>query len=213
MSAKYENKEALRSRLWLAHNFKPIVAFVGRLDHQKGVELIFQAIPYCLAHGCQFVLLGSSPHAHVNDAFGRLKRQVNEHPDCHLEIGYDEDLAHLVYAGSDLILVPSEYEPCGLTQMIGLKYGTVPVVRATGGLADTVCDADYSSKPYPERNGYVFHDYHYPGLESALRRAIGLWYHYPRFFRELMANGMRYDYSWNNPGYHYLNIYNSIKAT
>jgi starch synthase len=185
---------------------------VGRLDHQKGVELIFHAVPYCLDQGCQFVLLGSSPHGHINNAFWNLKSRFNDHPDCHLEIGYNEELSHLIYAGSDLILVPSEYEPCGLTQLIGLKYGTVPVVRNTGGLADTVFDADYGHKPYDERNGYVFNDYNWQGLESALRRAIGLWYNYPQYFRELLLNGMRYDYSWNRPGRDYLNIYNYVKA-
>jgi starch synthase len=209
---KYANKEALRQRLWLRHEFKPLVAFVGRLDHQKGVHLVFNAVPWCLHNGCQFVLLGSSPHGHVNEAFWHLKRQFNDHPDCHLEIGYDEELSHLIYAGADLILVPSEYEPCGLTQIIGLKYGTVPVVRNTGGLADTVFDADYAHRPYHERSGYVFNDYNWPGLESALRRAIGLWNHYPHYFRELMVNGMRYDFSWNHPGQDYLNIYNYIKA-
>ena len=209
---KYANKEALRQRLWLRHEFKPIVAFVGRLDHQKGVHLVFNAVPFCLNRGCQFVLLGSSPHGHINEAFWRLKRQFNEHPDCHLEIGYNEELSHLIYAGSDVMLVPSEYEPCGLTQLISLKYGTIPVVRNTGGLADTVFDADYAHRPYHERNGYVFNDYNWPGLESALHRAIGMWNHYPKHFRELMVNGMRYDFSWNYPGQHYLNIYNYIKA-
>ncbi len=208
---KYENKTALRQRLWLRHEFKPIVSFVGRLDHQKGVHLVFEAVPYCLNHGCQFVLLGSSPHGHINGLFWQLKQRFNDHPDCHLEIGYDEDLAHLIYAGSDLILVPSEYEPCGLTQIIALKYGTVPVVRNTGGLADTVFDANYAPRPYHERNGYVFNDYNWTGLESALRRAIGLWYSYPQHFRELMINGMRCDYSWNHPGRHYLNIYDYIR--
>ena len=208
---KYKNKEALRDRLWLRKVFKPIVASVGRLDHQKGVELLLHAIPYCLAHGCQFVLLGSSPHAHVNHAFARVKEQLNDHPDCHLELGYNEDLAHLIYAGADLILLPSAYEPCGLTQMIGLKYGTVPVVRNTGGLADTVFDANHAHRPYHERSGYVFNDYNAPGLESALHRAIGLWYGHPKYFRELMVNGMRYDYSWNHPGRDYLNIFDYIR--
>jgi starch synthase len=209
---KYANKDALRQRLWLRHNFSPLVAFVGRLDHQKGVDLIFHAVPYCLSKGSQFVLLGSSPHGHVNDAFWRLKRQFNDNPDCHLEIGYNEELAHLIYAGADIVLVPSEYEPCGLTQLIGLKYGTVPVVRNTGGLADTVFDANYAHKPYHERNGYVFNDYNFQGLESALSRALGLWHHYPHYFRELIVNGMRYDFSWNQPAQHYLNVYNHIKA-
>jgi len=110
------------------------------------------------------------------------------------------------------VLVPSEYEPCGLTQLIGLKYGAVPVVRNTGGLADTVFDANYAPRPYHERNGYVFNDYNWPGLESALHRAIGLWFCYPHYFRELMVNGMRCDYSWNRSGQDYLNIYQLIKA-
>jgi starch synthase len=212
LSDKYKNKEALRARLWLRHEFKPLVAFVGRLDYQKGVELILHAIPYCLHHGCQFVLLGSSLDGAISNAFWRLKHQYNDHPDCHLEIGYNEDLAHFIYAGADLLLVPSVYEPCGLTQMIGLKYGAVPVVRNTGGLADTVFDANDAPRPYHERNGFVFNDYSAAGIESALHRAIGLWYSYPGYFRELVQNGMRYDYSWNHPGGHYVNIYHHIQA-
>ena len=110
-----------------------------------------------------------------------------------------------------MVIVPSAYEPCGLTQMIAMKYGTIPIVRNTGGLADTVFDADHSDRPYHERNGYTFNDYNNPGLESALRRAIGLWHLYPQYFRELMCNGMRHEYSWKDPGTHYLNIYNYIK--
>ena len=128
-----------------------------------------------------------------------------------MEIAYNEELAHLIYAGADMILIPSAFEPCGLTQMIAMKYGTVPIVRNTGGLADTVFDADYGAKPYHERNGYVFNQFDNQGLESALNRAIGLWNYYPQYFRELMVNGMRYDYSWNHPGEHYSNIYNYIK--
>jgi starch synthase len=136
---------------------------------------------------------------------------LNDNPDCHLEISYNEELAHLIYAGADMILIPSAFEPCGLTQMIAMKCGTVPVVRNTGGLADTVFDADYAQKPYHERNGYVFNDFDNEGLESALKRAIGRWYIYHKYFRELMINGMRYDHSWNHPAGHYLNIYNYIR--
>ncbi len=208
---KYKNKEALRHRLWLRHDFKPIVAVISRLDHQKGVELIRHGMFYALANGCQFILLGSSPDPSTNDDFWRLKHDLNDNPDCHLEISYNEELAHLIYAGADMIVLPSAFEPCGLTQMIAMRYGTIPVVRGVGGLADTVFDADYASKPYHERNGYVFNGFDHAGVESALGRAIGLWYSYPRYFRELMVNAMRYDYSWNHPGGHYLNIYNYIK--
>ncbi|GBD96857.1 MAG TPA: glycogen synthase [Nitrospirae bacterium] len=211
IDAKYGNKEALRHKLLLRQELKPIIAYIGRLDHQKGVHLIRHALFYALEHGCQFVLLGSSPDHEINNYFRHLKHHLNDNPDCHLEIGYNEEMAHLIYAGSDMIVVPSLFEPCGLTQIIAMKYGTVPIVRATGGLGDTVFDADFAHKPYHERNGYVFHHFNYEGLESAVHRAIGMWYSYPQYFRELMKNGMRYDYSWNHPGQHYLNIYEYIR--
>lgn len=208
---KYKNKAMLRKRLLLREDFKPLVAVVGRLDFQKGVDLIAHAVSYCLQRGCQFVLLGSSPNHQIDARFRHLKRILNDNPDCHLEIGYDEELSHLIYAGADMILIPSVYEPCGLTQMISMKYGTVPIVRNTGGLADTVFDADHSDKPEHERNGYVFNDNNAQGLESATGRAIEAWYGQPDFFRTLIINGMNYDYSWKEPANHYLNIYRLIK--
>ena len=120
-------------------------------------------------------------------------------------------MAHLIYAGADMVVMPSLFEPCGLAQMMALKYGTVPIVRAVGGLVDTVFDRDYSGRPLHERNGYVFHQLDYPALESAMLRAIGLWYSYPGDFRELMLNGMRQDHSWAGPGQHYENIYDHIR--
>lgn len=208
---KYINKRALRERFWLRDEYKPLIAVVSRLDPQKGVGLIRHAIFYALANGCQFVLLGSAPDRRIADDFNHVKRQLNDHPDVHLEFAYDEGLAHLIYAGADMLIVPSAFEPCGLTQLIAMRYGTVPVVRSTGGLADTVCDANHGSKPYHERTGYTFNDFNNEGLESALRRAIGMWSHYPKHWRELMENGMRQDFSWNRPGQDYLNIYEHIR--
>lgn len=211
IDGKYDNKRALRHRLMLADNQKPIVAFVGRLDPQKGLELIRHAIFYTLHRGGQFVLLGSSPEGQINNYFWSLKHQLNENPDCHIEIGFNEDLAHLIYAGADIMIVPSRYEPCGLAQLIALRYGTIPVVREVGGLADTVIDKDFSWKPLHERNGYVFRDYDEAGLESALGRAISCYYEFPEHFRETMKNAMNSDYSWKNPGQDYLNIYDFIR--
>ena len=211
INEKYHNKEALRDRLWLRKDFKPIVAYVGRLDQQKGAHLIHHAIFYALAQGAQFVLLGTSPDAAINGHFGQLKHYLNDHPDVHLEYSFSEELAHLIYAGADMIVMPSMFEPCGLAQMIALKYGTVPIVRATGGLVDTVFDRDYSDRPYEQRNGYVFYQADNPALESAMSRAIGLWYAYPSEFRQLMFNGMVQDHSWAGPGQDYLNIYEYIR--
>ena len=208
---KYVNKLALRNRFLLRDEYKPIVAYVGRLDSQKGVELIHHAIFYALDQGAQFVLLGSSLDPKINAHFWHLKHHLNDHPDVHLELQFCPELSHLVYAGADLLVMPSKFEPCGLVQLVALKYGAVPIVRATGGLGDTIADRDYSWDPPERRNGYVFHDSNNQALESAMRRAIGLWNHYPQEFRQLMANGMRCDRSWAQPGQDYLNIYNHIK--
>ncbi len=208
---KRKNKAALRQRLWMNDDEKPLVAYVGRLDMQKGVSLIRHALFRSLQMNAQYVLLGASPERGINAQFWQLKHELNDNPDCHLEIGYDEELAHLIYAAADILVVPSLFEPCGLTQMIALRYGTVPVVRSVGGLADTVFDTDHSDRPLHERNGYVFYQSDNLAIESALDRAISLWHGRPEAFRDLALRGMRCDYSWNRPGADYLNVYELIR--
>jgi starch synthase len=208
---KAKDREALRERLWLRTDRKPIVAYVGRLDVQKGVQLIRHALSYTLTCGGQFVLLGPSSEQRINDEFLHLRYHLRDHPDCHLEIAFSEELAHVIFAGADLVVVPSLFEPCGLTQLIAMRYGAVPIVRAVGGLVDTVFDRDYSDRLPVERNGYVFHQPDNPGIESAMQRALGLWFDYPEDFRQLRIAGMRSDFSWSQPGQHYLNIYEYIR--
>ncbi len=209
---KILNKKALRERLLLRDSDKPIVCYIGRLDQQKGVHLVHHAIYYSLEKGAQFVLLGSATEPGINSWFRHEKNHLNDNPDCHLEIGFDEELSHLIYAGADIIVVPSNYEPCGLTQMIGLKYGTVPVVRGVGGLINTVFDWDYDEERLPEeRNGFVFYQNDLYALESALGRALNLWQLNPEKFRELALQGMEYDYSWNHPGEKYVKVYDHIR--
>ena len=210
---KAKNKQALRNRLLLQDVNKPIVAYIGRLDQQKGVHLVHHAIYYALNRGAQFVLLGSATEPIINNWFWHEKHFLNNNPDVHLELSFNEELAHLIYAGADMMVVPSNYEPCGLTQLISLKYGTVPIVRGVGGLVSTVFDRDHdTNKPLEKRNGYVFYQTDPHALESAMERAIGLWYKYPKEFEQLVQQGMEYDYSWNNPGKQYLNIYEYIKS-
>ncbi len=209
---KLYNKKALRERLLLGESEKPIIAYIGRLDDQKGVHLVHHAMYYALSRGAQFVLLGSATEAGINSHFWHEKHHLNNNPDVHLEIGFNEELSHLIYAGADMMVVPSNYEPCGLTQMISLNYGTVPIVRGVGGLVNTVFDRDYNEeKPPEERNGYVFYQTDFNALESAMDRAIGLWYVYPKEFRKLALQGMEYDYSWNNPAKEYMEIYENIR--
>lgn len=209
---KAANKASLRERLGLDDAFKPIVAVVSRLDRQKGVELILHGIRYALENDCQLVLLGSAQDPVLVAEFQRIKDETDGSPDCHLELAYDEDLSHQIYAGSDMILIPSVYEPCGLTQMIAMKYGVVPIVRRVGGLADTVFDANYSDKAFEVRNGYVFDDLTESDLESAMGRAIGLWFRYPEYFRQLRLNGMHADNSWSGPAQRYLDIYDHLQV-
>ncbi|NET70793.1 MAG: glycogen synthase GlgA [Sphaerospermopsis sp. SIO1G2] len=210
---KAYNKKALRERLMLGHDEKkPLIAYIGRLDNQKGVHLVHHAMYYALSKGAQFVLLGSATEPAINAHFQHEKQVLNNNPDVHLELGFNEELSHLIYAGADMIVVPSNYEPCGLTQMIGLKYGTVPIVRAVGGLVNTVFDYDYDQNLPPEkRNGFVFYEQDNQGLESAMGRAIDLWYQKPEEFKQLAIQGMRYDNSWNVPGVKYLELYDWIR--
>ncbi len=209
---KYKNKTALREWLGMWDSWKPIVSVVTRLTHQKGLDLIKRAIFSALEEDSQFILLGSAPDPKVNDDFLRLQHQLKDNHDVNLYIGYHEDLSRLIYAGSDIFLVPSLFEPCGLTQMIALRYGTVPVVRETGGLVDTVFDLENSGRGLTDANGFTFRDPTPASLDYGLKRAIRLWYDNPAAFNRLARNGMSYNYSWKNPASDYENIYNYIKA-
>lgn len=206
-------KKLLREKLTLGEEHRPIVGCVTRLVPQKGIEQIKHCLARTLEKGGQFVLLGSSPIASINNEFHHLKHHYTDHPDVSLTLHHQEDLAHLIYAGSDMFAVPSIFEPCGLTQMIALKYGTIPIVRKTGGLADTIFDVDYSGKPLNETNGYTYDFPDNIGLESALDRAIACWFHDPDRWRSLMMNGMQIDFSWNLPSNQYLEIYKKLCTT
>ena len=209
---KVLNQKALREKLLLRACDKPIVAFIGRLDDQKGVHLVHHGMYYALNRGAQFVLLGTATDSKINDWFWHEKHHLNDNPDIHLELSFNEELAHLIYAGSDMMIVPSNFEPCGLTQLIALRYGTVPIVRGVGGLVSTVFDWDYDSKhPPEERNGFVFYDKDNYAIESAMDRAINVYYSEPKLFQQLAMQGMQYDYSWKKSGDEYIAVYNYIR--
>jgi starch synthase len=212
LAGKALNKKALRERLLLRDSDKPLICFIGRLDGQKGVHLVHHSIYYALHKGAQFVLLGSATEASINTKFWHEKEHLNNNPDCHLELGFNEELSHLIYAGADMIVVPSNYEPCGLTQVISLRYGTIPIVRGVGGLVNTVFDLDYDQdKPVEERNGFVFYQSDYQAFESAMERALELWDQEPEKFQKLVKQGMECDYSWTKPAEQYVGIYEYIR--
>jgi starch synthase len=203
-------KKLLRERLNLDEPHRPVVGIVTRLVPQKGIELIKHALYRTLEKNGQFILLGSSPIPSINAEFHELKHHFADHPHVSLVLHHQEELAHVIYAGSDIFIVPSIFEPCGLTQLIALKYGAVPVVRRTGGLADTIFDVDFSGKPFEETNGYTFDDPDANGVNSALDRAIKCWFEEPDKWRRLMINGMNDDYSWNHPAEAYVRMYQDL---
>lgn len=203
-------KRVLREKTGLMETYRPIVGCIARLVPQKGIEMIKHTLLTIADKGGQLVLLGSSPIPKISAEFQELKTILTDNPHVHLVLHQQEDLAHLIYAGVDLFIVPSLFEPCGLTQLISMKYGTIPIVRRTGGLADTVFDVDYSERPFTETNGYTFDNPDYTGIDSALDRAIHCWYHHPDRFRQLMLNAMNMDFSWSRPGKEYLEIYKQL---
>lgn len=203
-------KKVLREKLYLTESHKPIVGCITRLVPQKGIELIKHVLMTIASKGGQFILLGSSPIASINAEFHDLQHHFRDHPDIHIVLQHQEDLAHLIFAGSDMFIVPSLFEPCGLTQLIAMKYGTIPIVRKTGGLADTVFDIDYSEKPIGERNGYVFDWPDAQGIDSALDRALKCWFENPDKWRKLMVSAMQMDFSWNISSQLYLDIYKKL---
>jgi starch synthase len=200
-------KRYLRERLNLVEEYRPLIGVVSRLIPQKGIELIKHAMFRCVDQGCQFVLLGTSPIPSINAEFHSLKHQFADHPNISLTLHHQEELAHLIYAGSDMFLVPSIFEPCGLTQMIALRYGSVPIVRKTGGLADTIFDVDHSGLPFDKTNGYVFEHADNAGIDSALDRAIRCWFQEPDRWRRLLINGMQTNNSWDKSADAYLALY------
>jgi starch synthase len=178
----------------------PIVGMVTRLAEQKGLDLVEQAADELLELECRFVILGSGLQRYV-DLFRDLASSHRERFAFHP--GFDEPLAHRIEAGSDLFLMPSRYEPCGLNQMYSLRYGTPPVVRATGGLADSVQEFDPLTG---EGTGFRFQAYEPDEMINALRHAIALWKQ-PALWRRIQQNGMRRDFSWRRSADRYEDLY------
>jgi starch synthase len=177
---------------------RPVIALISRLTAQKGFDLIAAAADGLMSLDATWVMHGSGD-ADLEEVWRGLALR---HPDrVHATIGYDEGLEHRLQAGADLLLMPSRYEPCGLTQMHSLRYGTVPVVHATGGLADTIRDASQ-----PRGNGIKFQDFTPAGLLDALRRALDL-FHKPKEWSKIQKAGMKDDHSWDVSAREYVKVY------
>ncbi len=217
LKAKKENKKHLRSKLDLEDKHAPVISNIGRLVPQKGPSLIRHAILRTIEKNSQFVLLGSSPNKMTERRFNNLREKLHSNKDIHMYFGHSEELAHLLYAASDFIIVPSFFEPCGLTQIIAMRYGTIPIVRRTGGLADTISDIDnpilqtkasdgYDLTP----NGYTFDAFSQKGINNALDRAIKAWFDDPQKIHHIKKTIMNIDYSWKKSAEKYVELYKGL---
>lgn len=180
----------------------PLISLVSRMDPQKGVDLVPDALRQVAHLPWQAVILGTG----VVELENVMRQMQEEFPDrVRAAIRFDSPLSHRIYAGSDILLIPSRYEPCGLTQMIAMRYGCLPVARATGGLVDTIRDAD----TFSDGTGFLFNPPESSALAGALERALSA-YQDPAAWQELQRNAMRQDFSWQRSAKQYLRLYQSL---
>ncbi|HEY4937287.1 MAG TPA: glycogen/starch synthase [Puia sp.] len=202
-AGKAKNKEILCNRFGLDIN-KPLISFIGRLVGEKGADLLPQAIGdsfYYIGRKMNFLVLGSGA-PYIQDSLERVS--LLSEGDFSIFIGYDESLSHIIYAGADFIMMPSRVEPCGLNQMYAMRYGTVPIVRTTGGLKDTV--KDFGD---PDGYGIRFNNAIVGDITHAIWRAVQL-YQDPLLMDELRRRMMRLDFSWETSMQQYLDLYASL---
>ncbi|MCX8050790.1 MAG: glycogen synthase GlgA [Chlorobi bacterium] len=200
------NKKALRDRMKLPHEEKvPVLATIARLGEAKGIPLLIEILPELLRESVQIVVLGEGDPSLATT----LQKLAAKHPKkLAVFMGFDDELAHLIEAGADMYLMPSLFEPCGLNQMYSMVYGTVPIVRATGGLIDTVTEFDPDAR---KGTGFVFRDYTADDFLAAIKRALAL-YKKPTYWATLVQNCMSQDFSWSKSARRYEEIYRDILA-
>lgn len=200
------NKRALEERFGLEQGDGPIFSVVSRLTWQKGLDMLPGEIDSLVAHGGRLIVLGSGDPAIENGLAGAALRHPGK---VGVVIGYDEKLSHLIQGGADAILIPSRFEPCGLTQLYGLRYGCIPVVSRVGGLADTVIDANEAAVEAGVATGVVFSPATEESLGEAIRRTIAL-YARPKVWHKMQRRGMKSDVSWELSAEKYADLYASL---
>ncbi|UVC07811.1 glycogen synthase GlgA [Rhizobium sp. TH2] len=206
LKRRRENRLALIHRFGLIANDGPIFCVVSRLTWQKGIDLIIEAADEIVAHGGKLAVLGSGDPVLEE---GMLAAAARHPGSIGVVFGYDEPLSHLMQAGSDVILIPSRFEPCGLTQLYGLRYGCVPVVGKTGGLADTIIDANGAALTAKVATGIQFSPIDRHGLSQALRRTFRL-FEDDAAWNALQKAAMKSDVSWQTSASQYANLYKTL---
>jgi starch synthase len=206
-AGKLACRTALQREAGLAiQNDGPLFCAVSRLTEQKGLHLVLAALPEIVRRGGQIMLLGSGD-TELEMAFSAA---AAAHPQAvAVRLGYDEQLAHRIIAGGDVILVPSRFEPCGLTQLYGLKYGTLPLVRKVGGLADTVVDCSLENMGDGLATGFVFESFDDAGIGAAVRRAFAL-YQRADDWKRVQVRAMHQQFGWDGAAAQYVALYQQI---
>jgi len=202
LEKKEDVKKILLGNLGLSYSDNiPVISFIGRLWDQKGIDILIQAIPEIIKRDSYLVILGTG-----SEYYHQILTELGEQYSGKISVNlrFDNKLAHLIYGGSDFLLMPSRFEPCGLGQMIAMKYGTIPIVRGIGGLKDTVEDG---------RTGFVFFDYTCNALLESIDRALDLYRNNRGRLNEIRKNAMLEDHSWSNSAKKYLEVYNKILAS
>lgn len=206
MKGKEEIKKYLLGRCDLPYDKNvPLIGIVSRLVPQKGFDILAEALPSLMGLDAQWVILGTG-ETHYENMFKHLAYSYPQKVYSH--IGYNNAFSHIIEAGADMFLMPSKYEPCGLNQIYSLKYGTVPLVRKTGGLADTVLDwDDRCHKGKEDGTGFSFNDYSGYALHKSVERAVNTYKNSPKAWKKIQQNGMKTNYSWETSAKEYLALY------
>ena len=209
LGRRARNKRAVEKMFALEPGDGPLFTVISRLTGQKGMDVLAECVDDLVAQGGRLALLGSG-EAHIETAFTAAAAR---HPgQVGVTIGYDEPLSHLLQGGADAILIPSRFEPCGLTQLYGLAYGCVPVVARTGGLADTVIDVNLAALAAEVGTGFQCGEVSYAALGATITRAIATFAE-PERWEAIQRNGMRADFSWGQSGRRYADLYASMMDT
>lgn len=207
-SKNLEGKKKCKEDLQKVCHFKigekiPLIGIVSRLANQKGVDLILEILDQLMKENAQFVLLGTGSPEIENQVREAAKKYKDK---MYIKIGFDARFAQQIYAGSDMFLMPSRFEPCGLGQMISMRYGTIPIVRATGGLKDTVKNYNPQTE---EGDGFVFQNYQAKELLEAAKRALAIYQDEKKWYK-VVRRVMQKDFSWNRSAKEYLKLYQRL---
>jgi starch synthase len=208
MAGKQKCKEYLQKKSKLPIKDAPVIGMIGRLADQKGMDIVAGCLDELMKQDVQLVILGTGEekyHKLLNEVAVKFPSKVS------VTIGFDNQLAHEIEAGADMFLMPSRYEPCGLNQLYSLKYGTVPIVRETGGLADTVTDTTPETLKSKTATGFMFKEVAAQALVGAIKRALAT-YANGKVWKQLMRTGMAQDWSWKSSAEKYVRLYKKLMA-